>query len=378
MICQLNPLLKDLTQALQVAQKFGAQSISLDCPKTSLPQLLELAQNREAIDNVSIFMRRMDGPITEQLLHPGWPALCERLVDLYIEKISSTETPLNLMDCHRLQTLTISSSSSVPSVPVALHLSPQCLLKKITIQCAYDPKSTPVLVHDVEINQIPNPDNFPIMSSLRLRLTTMPSEQKEKPKSIIYLNRYSQLKRFDCFKCSELTVTTDPDESHHLWHLELPSDGFVLNGAISSQSIGICGYTPASHDAAIVILADGVFRLSMYANLDSLMIVIRQLPKLRHLETFNAVLIDAAKAQRTSDAQTLLEFGVDANVQNGFDLFTSLHYAALFGNLQMCQSLIAKGANINTLNSVNQKPIDLLPQNSPNYEEIRKMLSPQQ
>lgn len=63
------------------------------------------------------------------------------------------------------------------------------------------------------------------------------------------------------------------------------------------------------------------------------------------------------------NVKILIEKGADVNYQSQYDGYSSLHWAARKGDLDMIKLLIKNGANINSVNNEKQKPKDLAKEN---------------
>lgn len=68
------------------------------------------------------------------------------------------------------------------------------------------------------------------------------------------------------------------------------------------------------------------------------------------------------------NVQILIANGANVNYQSEYDGYTSLHWAARKGDLQLVQLLLKHGANINVKNNKKQTPMDLAKEN--NQQEV--------
>lgn len=68
------------------------------------------------------------------------------------------------------------------------------------------------------------------------------------------------------------------------------------------------------------------------------------------------------------NVQILIANGADVNYQSAYDGYTSLHWAARKGDLQLVQLLLKNGATINVQNNKKQTPLDLAKEN--NQEDV--------
>ena len=77
------------------------------------------------------------------------------------------------------------------------------------------------------------------------------------------------------------------------------------------------------------------------------------------------------------NVKILIEKGAEVNYQSQYDGYSSLHWAARKGDLEMIKLLIKNGAHINSVNKENQTPKDLAKENNHDsvFEYLTKMES---